>query len=273
MKNNKPFEMPISNAELAAMVKDMDEIHNDQTNRAMQDSAAEWNELNHDVLRNQEGLKGLRSNRRTFLIGAGSVAAGGVLLAACSSSPKPSSSSTTAKPSTSSTSGALTGDLLVAGLAASLENLAVSTYGSGIKAAQAGKLGAVPPAIVTFAQTAMSQHNAHAKAWNSILTGAGKSAVTESTPGLVSQISTALGKVTTVTDLAKLALMLEDAAAATYFGAIGQLSNSGAIATAASIQPVEMQHAAILNFVLGTYPVPNSFATATGAVPTSDFTS
>jgi hypothetical protein len=29
-----------------------------------------------------------------------------------------------------------------------------------------------------------------------------------------------------------------------------------AIATEATIQPVEMQHAAILNFVLGAYPVP-----------------
>ena len=29
---------------------------------------------------------------------------------------------------------------------------------------------------------------------------------------------------------------------------------------AASIQPVELQHAAILNFVLGMYPVPDAFS-------------
>ena len=51
------------------------------------------------------------------------------------------------------TGGKLTGDLAVVALAASLENLAVQTYGAGIAAATAGKLGAVPPAVVTFAQT------------------------------------------------------------------------------------------------------------------------
>jgi hypothetical protein len=33
---------------------------------------------------------------------------------------------------------------------------------------------------------------------------------------------------------------------------------------------VEEQHGAILNFVLGQYPVPNSFTPTTGARPTSD---
>jgi len=41
---------------------------------------------------------------------------------------------------------------------------------------------------------------------------------------------------------------------------------------AASIQPVEMQHAAILNFVLGHYPVPNAFASTALARPVSDYT-
>jgi len=40
--------------------------------------------------------------------------------------------------------------------------------------------------------------------------------------------------------------------------------------TAATIQPVEMQHAAILNFVLGRYPVPFGFARTTGAATLSD---
>jgi hypothetical protein len=38
----------------------------------------------------------------------------------------------------------------------------------------------------------------------------------------------------------------------------------------ATIQPVEMQHAAILNFVLGQYPVPNAFAKTDGARTLSD---
>ena len=67
-----------------------------------------------------------------------------------------------------------------------------------------------------------------------------------------------------------LALELENSAAATYLAAIGAVKSKGGIKTAASIQPVEMQHAAILYFALGEYPVPNAFASTDGARTTSD---
>jgi hypothetical protein len=77
--------------------------------------------------------------------------------------------------------------------------------------------------------------------------------------------------VKTVPDLAKLALGLENVAAATYLNGIqNALQDTGAIKVAASIQPVEMQHAAILNFVLGEYPVPDSFSKTDGARTPSD---
>jgi hypothetical protein len=62
-----------------------------------------------------------------------------------------------------------------------------------------------------------------------------------------------------VTGLATLALSIENIAAQTYQAQISELSSAKAIAAAASIHPVEMQHAAILSFVLGRYPVPNAF--------------
>ena len=68
----------------------------------------------------------------------------------------------------------LTGDLQVVAMAASLENSGIATYMAGIKAATAGKLGKVPPAVVTFAETAMAQHEDHQKAWNAVLTSSGK---------------------------------------------------------------------------------------------------
>jgi hypothetical protein len=70
--------------------------------------------------------------------------------------------------------------------------------------------------------------------------------------------------------LAKLALELENGAAATYLAAIGAVKSPAGIKTAATIQPVEMQHAAILQFLLGQYPVPDSFAKTDGARTTSD---
>ena len=48
------------------------------------------------------------------------------------------------------------------------------------------------------------------------------------------------------------------------------MKDPAGIKTAASIEPVEHQHAAILNFVLGQYPVPDSFSKKSGARPVSD---
>ncbi|MHA6763680.1 ferritin-like domain-containing protein [Streptacidiphilus sp. PAMC 29251] len=59
--------------------------------------------------------------------------------------------------------------------------------------------------------------------------------------------------------MAKLALDLENQAAQTYLFATYNVTSAAGIATAASIAPVEAMHAAILNFVLGQYPVPDDF--------------
>ena len=83
-------------------------------------------------------------------------------------------------------------------------------------------------------------------------------------------VDPAFAQVTDVPGLAKLALQLENVAAATYLDSIGLVKSPGGIKIAASIQPVELQHAAILNFLLGQYPVPMSFATTDGARTLSD---
>jgi Ferritin-like domain len=209
-----------------------------------------------------------QTSRRGFLIGAGAVV-GGAVLAACSSGSS-SSTTTTAGGAASTPAARLTGDLAVAGLAASLENLAVAAYGDVLTAATAGKLGTVPPAVATFATTVKMQHAEHAQAWNSAIMAAGHKAVTETDPVLTPVINKDFSKVTDITGAAKLALQLEDVAAATYLSAINAVKATSAIKVAASIQPVEMQHAAILNYVLGQYPVPQAFAPVALARPTSD---
>ncbi len=160
----------------------------------------------------------------------------------------------------------------MAALAASLENLAVATYQAGLDAATAGKLGAVPPAIATFATTVQKQHKDHAAAWNSIITGAGKTAISGVDTTVKDAVVTpGFAAVKDIPGLAKFALGLEDAAAATYLNAIqNALQAAAAIKIAATIQPVEMQHSAVLHFVLGDYPVPASFAKTDGARPLTD---
>lgn len=250
----KKAQMQITERELLAMTRDVDEMHS-ATLPKMQEAIAE--------LRESRG-----TTRRGFLVGAAGLSAGAVLIAACGSDSADTAASTGSSSSvTSSGSGGLTGDLAIAALAASLENLAVQTYQAGLDAATAGKLGTVPPAIAVFATTVQSHHKDHAAAWNSILTGAGETAVTGVDKTVQDAVVTpGFAQVKNVVDLAKFAIGLEDVAAATYLNGIqSAIQDVGAIKVAGSIQPVEMQHSAILHFVLGDYPVPDAFAKTDGA--------
>ncbi|MEO8268048.1 MAG: ferritin-like domain-containing protein [Ilumatobacteraceae bacterium] len=220
-------------------------------------------------------------SRRRLLGSAGAVGLG-LVIAACGSDTKdaalsnstgtggttPGSATTLATPGTSGATTAGTTaptdggsvDLKVAKLAASLEVLAVGTYKAALDAATAGKLGTVPAAVGEFVTTAMSQHQAHLDAWNKVLTGAGETAVTEPNATLKPTVDAAFGKVTDVTGATMLALQLEEIAAATYNNAQSVLTDKDAIKLAGSIQIIDAQHAAILHFVLGDYPVPDVFA-------------
>jgi hypothetical protein len=279
--STQPGHEHISDAELSAMTTQLDQLHRDRTLPAMQAAVSEWAESLKEAT---SGPNARRANRRTFLLGAAGLGAGGVLLAACGSSASKSTTPTTSAPGSSS-QGGLTGDLAVAAMAASLENLGVFAYNAGLQAAGAGKLGTVPPAVATFAQTAMAQHKDHAAAWNSILTGAGKPAVTATDPALTPTVQQKFAQVKDVTGLAELALLIENVAAQTYQGGIAVLSSPQAVAVAATIHPVEMQHAAILYYALGRYPgiqgdssgsyssgSPLAFNPITLARPPSDYT-
>ena len=255
--------MQISERELEQLTADMDDGHHDLM-PAMRESAAAWVELSRAMRSGGGPVVGNVTSRRRFLVGSGAAVLGGLLLAACSDDDKETTAGAGGT-TTTATDGELTGDLAVAALAASLENLAVATYQAGLDAATAGKLGTVPPAVVAFATTAQKHHNDHAAAWNSVLTGVGKQAVTGVDLTVKADVDEAFADVNDVAGLAMLALELENVAAATYLSGIGIMSDEGAIKTAASIQPVEMQHAAILNFVLGNDPVPDGFSKTEGA--------
>ena len=267
----------LSESELRAMTADLDAMHHDLTLPALKTSLGEWAE---DIRTGaaEEGQEPSPLDRRRFLVRAGGVA-GGVaglsLLAACgSSSPTSAAKSSPAASASAMAGGAgqkLTGDLQVVAMAASLENSGIATYMAGIKAATAGQLGKVPAAIVTFAETAMTQHQDHQKAWNAVLTASGKKAVTAVDPVIQPTINTAFAKVTSVTGLAELALMVENIAGQTYQNGLSVIKSAAGIKTAASIEPVEFQHAAILSFVLGKYPVPTAFTGVSLARPPSDY--
>jgi hypothetical protein len=231
------------------------------TEHELQALAHELDDLHHDVglPAMGEAVGAMRgTSRRTFLMGAGALTGGAALVAVAGgglpalagvSNRRPDPAGATAFPPAG-----LSGDLAVAAVAASLENLAVFAYSAGLAAATAGKLGAVPPAVATFATTVKGQHTQHAAAWNAVLKSHGKAPVTVTNPSLTPTVQSDFAKVTDVTGLAQLAVTLETIAAQTYQAETAKLQSTAAIALSSSIQPVEMQHIAILYYVLGMYP-------------------
>ncbi|MFJ9157988.1 ferritin-like domain-containing protein [Streptomyces griseoviridis] len=247
-------ELPVSEEQLTRLTRETDEAHR-ATLPVMRRSAAGLAER----LRDEERERAARPGRRTFLLGATGVGAA-FALAACSGGANSASAPADIDVAGDVASKAgYSGDLRLVALSVALENQAVGAYKATLAAAKAGRLGTVPPAVSTFVSTAMAQHADHAETWNSVLTGAGKPAVTDVPLSNQKEVAAALGRATSVSDAAELALTLEDQAAQTYLYAMIHVRSASGIETAATIAPVEAMHAAILRFVLGRYPVPDAF--------------
>jgi hypothetical protein len=204
------------------------------------------------------------TSRRWFLGAAAAVTAGGVL-AACGSNADEAATTTTTGPAgpasttaTSKAGGDASGDLKVAQLAAGLEVLAVATYKGAIDAVTANKLPNVP-AVTEFAKTAMSQHQTALDAWNKVITGAGQQKVSSPPAALKKVVDEKFAAVKDIGGVAELALLLEQTAADTYLSANKTLTGKDALTMAGALQIVDQEHAAILLFVQGKYPVPEVF--------------
>lgn len=240
----------ISEDELLTMTAELDEMHHDTMPR-FQRALTQMTEEVGEHLSTIREVVHRDATRRNFLRGglvtAGALG-GGMVIAACGSS-------SVASPA--SPAGGEATDLQVVRLATSLEVLAVNTYDAALKAATSGALGSVPPAIATFATTVKGQHADHRDDWNTVLTKNGRPAQTDPDPKLNGMVQDSLGKVKTVADVATLALTLENVALQTYTAGAPLVMDKSARLIALTIAPVEAQHAAILNFVLGNYPVPD----------------
>ena len=129
------------------------------------------------------------------------------------------------------------------------------------------QLAASPEAVATFT-TAQSHHQAALEEWNALFTALGEAEVDAPPADLETTVTDAFSQAADVVAVARLALMLEQTAADTYFDAIPRIHNAEALTLAATIQPIDMQHVAILRSVLGEYPVAEAFAnTETSQIP------
>jgi hypothetical protein len=257
----KKNEMQISESELRSMTAHMVEMH-EETFPVLQ---TQLMDLGSSLRERGAAIGGSVASRRGFLAG-GAAIGGGVLLSACGSKDKTAGD----KPSTGATTGTSgsAGEQSALATNASLEALAVFAYDAALKAAPMGKFGKVPAAVGDFATVAKQQHMDHLDAFNAALEAAGGKAFTAPDPALAKAVTDMFTATKDVVGLAKLALTLESTAAATYISQMSTLTSKAGIAAVATIAPVEQQHAAILSFVLGEYPVPDTFVKLT-ATPTS----
>lgn len=212
---------------------------------------------------------GAGPDRRQFLqllAGAAGAVGAGVLLGACGGpdgAPNPLDQTPMTRADT------LEGDLAIAALLASIENLLVGTYQEGLD--RKDRLGPYPPGVLAMLEAAQAQHRQHAVAWNSILTGAGKPGVTG--VNLTLKGSLTEGPLLRARDFQALLGVchdLEGVNAITYLHAIGALENNAAVKVAASIHPVEHQHVATLTFINGQKLATESFGRTDGARTTTD---
>jgi hypothetical protein len=261
-RRGKQPEMAISERELSQMTRELHDLHEStfpQVRKTLDELAVNLG----NVVRQP-------SSRRGFVLGAAGALALGAATACSGGSSGPSHSATPSHPPRPAPpTQTYTGDLKQVALATALENLAITSYDSALKKAGAGQLGPVPAAVSTFVQTAMKQHTDHAQAWNAVLSKAGKPTITNTPLSNAPTQLTMLNTAKSVPDVATLALNLETTAAQTYTLATANITDPSALMTAATIQPVETMHAAILNFILGQYPAPDSFI-ATNAAITPD---
>ncbi|TMC49376.1 MAG: ferritin-like domain-containing protein [Chloroflexi bacterium] len=245
----KATRMEISERELLAMARELDQMHRESLPR-FHETVAALGEAARDKLARAQAANRLSTTRRNFLRGgvvtAGALG-GGLLVSGCNGG------GSTTSPSSSARS-----DLAQVRTNASIEVLAVTTYDLALRAAASGALGPIPPAISTFATTVRSQHQQHGDAFNAILTQGGERPQTEPDPALMASVRKRLQAVKTVADVARLALDLEQAAYETYTRNASTLTDRNALSVSLSIAPVEAQHAAVLFFVLGSYPVPDA---------------
>lgn len=130
-------------------------------------------------------------------------------------------------------------DLEIAAFAASVELAAAAAYRAAVDSGQLSE------PVTALARLFGSHHSAHAGALNDLLA----EEVMEPNDALLSQVTSLIEASDDEARVVEVALGIEEAAAATYYAALGTLDQqvAGAVAT---ILPVESQHAVVLATVL-----------------------
>jgi hypothetical protein len=129
--------------------------------------------------------------------------------------------------------------------AASIENLAIATYGVALTLPFIG--GATANSIVkAFVTKTRAQHQDHVAAFNAAVTQLGGRAQTNPDPVLLGVVNKAKPGLTGPAPVVALAIELETGAAQTYVANTAAVSDTNARKVFASVMGVEAQHVAVL---------------------------
>ena len=214
--------MEITARQLRSMVEDVDDAHHE----SMRTLASELEELHFG-----ETSRRMVEGRREFLKKAGTGAALALSAAVGAS---------TVLARAAAAQAPLPIDVLVATYAARVELAAVAAYEA------AAARGLLDQAAIGLATVFIGHHNDHAGAFNGLLTAVGEHTVGQPDGGLLSEFTPLIAGAPDAAALLEIALGLEQAAAATYVDALGQLQMPEAALAVAQIAPVESQHAVVL---------------------------
>ena len=147
------------------------------------------------------------------------------------------------------TAAAADSDVQMLQTAASLENLAVAVYGR-VLGLPAQTSGTSIPFVKSFVLTTMRQHSQHADAFNAAAQALGGVAQ-KGIDGTVNDalVTPAVAAVAGPADVVRLAIAVEETAAATYIRFGGAAGEARARQPFATVAPVEAQHAAVLRTI------------------------
>ncbi len=130
--------------------------------------------------------------------------------------------------------------------AASLENLAVATYGAALGLPFIKSGNAV---VKKFAETTMGQHKEHGQAFNAMAKTLKGAEQTKTNPKYQKVVDDALPTLTDPAKVVDLAMALEQVATETYVANMALLEDKDSKALMASVMGVESQHLAVLRAV------------------------
>lgn len=134
-------------------------------------------------------------------------------------------------------------DVMVLQTAASLENLAVATYGAALDLAFVKDGNAT---VKAFAETTMGQHKEHGEAFNAAAKGLGGKEQTEPNAKYLKVVQDATPGLTDYTAVIDLATALEQVATQTYVSNLALIKDTTVKKLMASVMGVEAQHLAVL---------------------------